>query len=170
METVPELKTACLTRGCGEVHGHRRQRRAPRPGKTAGSDARGRVHSATLGEFPSRKTIPSTYTRHGKWVNKISRLGDQRQQVPETSQLLMKMDVDLLLWSLTKPSFTKTSACPRHGPNAKCQLDPTHAQSSHQTLSSWSPHFYRFCAEALPSLLSFQRQTLEILCEANSAS
>lgn len=110
----------------------------------------------TLGAFLSRKMIPSTYTRRGKWVSKISRLGDQRQRVPETSQLLMKMDMDLLLQSLTKPSFTKISACPRHGPNAKCQLDPTHVQSAHQTLSSWSPHIYRFCAEALPSFFPFK--------------
>lgn len=38
-----------------------------------------------LGVLPSRKMIPSTYTRDGKWVNKTSRLGDQKEQVPDRS-------------------------------------------------------------------------------------
>lgn len=38
-----------------------------------------------LGVLPSRKMIPSTYTRDGKWVNKTSRLGDQKQQVLDRS-------------------------------------------------------------------------------------
>lgn len=50
----------------------------------------------TPGILPPRQLIPSTQMRGGKHVSVASRLGDQNQPAPESGQLTMGTDVDLL--------------------------------------------------------------------------
>lgn len=129
METVPKLKIACLTRGCGEVHGHRRAEasRDLENGRLRRSGTSAQCYSESSPQ--ERGFHPLHETR--QMGHEILTVGGPKPASARDKSVADEMDVDLLLWSLTKPSFTKISACPRHGPNAKCQLDPTHAQSSH---------------------------------------